>query len=71
FQRALILATKKTAAPKPAVAKTQVSGVPVMIKKTASGATFVFDGKTAPGFDQFVQERLKGLFQEFNKDRGA
>ncbi|MGO7210646.1 plasmid partitioning protein RepB [Rhizobium leguminosarum] len=71
FQRALVLATKKTAAPKPAVAKTQVSGVPVMIKKTASGATFVFDGKTAPGFDQFVQERLKGLFQEFNKDRGA
>ena len=71
FQRALVLATKKTAAPKPAMAKTQVSGVPVMIKKTASGATFVFDGKTAPGFDQFVQERLKGLFQEFNKDRGA
>jgi ParB family chromosome partitioning protein len=53
------------------VAKSEVSGVPVMIKKTASGATFVFDGKTAPGFDQFVQERLKGLFQEFNKDRGA
>ncbi|MBY5362214.1 plasmid partitioning protein RepB [Rhizobium leguminosarum] len=71
FQRALVLATKKTAAPKPAVAKTEVSGVPVMIKKTASGATFVFDGKTAPGFDQFVRERLKGLFQEFNKDRGA
>lgn len=71
FQRALVLATQKTAAPKPAVAKTQVNGVPVMIKKTASGATFVFDGKTAPGFDQFVQERLKGLFQEFNKDRGA
>ncbi|TAX48347.1 plasmid partitioning protein RepB (plasmid) [Rhizobium leguminosarum] len=71
FQRALVLATKKTAAPKPAVAKSEVSGVPVMIKKTASGATFVFDGKTAPGFDQFVQERLKGLFQEFNKDRGA
>ncbi|GLR57294.1 plasmid partitioning protein RepB [Rhizobium indigoferae] len=71
FQRALVLATKKTAAPKPAVAKTQVTGVPVMIKKTVSGATFVFDGKTAPGFDQFVQERLKGLFQEFNKDRGA
>jgi ParB family chromosome partitioning protein len=71
FQRALVLATKKTAAPKPAVAKTQVTGVPVMIKKTVSGATFVFDGKIAPGFDQFVQERLKGLFQEFNKDRGA
>lgn len=71
FQRALVLATKRTAASKPAIAKTQVSGVPVTIKKTASGATFVFDGKTAPGFDQFVQERLKGLFQEFNKDRGA
>ncbi|MGR9220634.1 plasmid partitioning protein RepB [Rhizobium leguminosarum] len=71
FQRALVLATKKTAAPKPAVAKTQVTGVPVMIKKTVSGATFVFDGKIAPGFDQFVQERLKVLFQEFNKDRGA
>ncbi|MDI5928775.1 plasmid partitioning protein RepB [Rhizobium leguminosarum] len=71
FQRALVLATKKTAAPKPAVTKTQVTGVPVMIKKTVSGATFVFDGKIAPGFDQFVQERLKVLFQEFNKDRGA
>ncbi|RFB88360.1 plasmid partitioning protein RepB [Rhizobium leguminosarum bv. trifolii] len=71
FQRALVLATKKTAAQKPAVAKTEVGGVPVMIKKTASGATIVFDGKTAPGFDQFVLERLKGLFQEFNKDRGA
>ncbi|MBA9033222.1 plasmid partitioning protein RepB [Rhizobium leguminosarum] len=71
FQRALVLATKKTAAPKPAVAKTQVTGVPVMIKKTVTGATFVFDGKIAPGFDQFVQERLKVLFQEFNKDRGA
>ncbi|MBY2922355.1 plasmid partitioning protein RepB [Rhizobium leguminosarum] len=71
FHRALVLATKKTTAPKPTVAKSEVSGVPVMIKKTASGATFVFDGKTAPGFDQFVQERLKGLFQEFNKDRGA
>ncbi|MGV4796531.1 plasmid partitioning protein RepB [Rhizobium sp. F40D2] len=71
FQRAFVLATKRASAPKPAIAKTQVSGVPVTVKKTASGATFVFDGKTAPGFDQFVQERLKGLFQEFNKDRGA
>jgi ParB family chromosome partitioning protein len=65
------LATKKTPAPKPAAAKSEVSGVPVMIKKTASGATFVFDGKTAPGFDQFVQERLQGLFLEFKKHRGA
>lgn len=71
FQRALVLATKKTAEQRPAVAKTEVSGVPVMIKKTAAGATFVFDGKTAPGFDQFVQERLQGLFQEFKKHRGA
>lgn len=71
FHRALVLATKKTATPKAAVAKTEVSGVPVMIKKTAAGATFVFDGKTAPGFDQFVQERLQGLFQEFKKHRGA
>ncbi|WHO75566.1 plasmid partitioning protein RepB [Rhizobium sp. BT03] len=71
FQRALVLATKKTATQKPAVAKTEVGGVPVMIKKTASGATFVFDGKSAPGFDQFVQERLQSLFQEFKKHRGA
>ncbi|MBX4926618.1 plasmid partitioning protein RepB [Rhizobium binae] len=71
FQRALVLATKKTAEQRPALAKTEVSGVPVMIKKTAAGATFVFDGKTAPGFDQFVQERLQGLFQEFKKHRGA
>lgn len=71
FQRALILATKRTAVPKPAIARSQISGVPVTVKKSASGATFVFDSKIAPGFDQFVQERLQGLFQEFNKDKGA
>ena len=71
FQRALVLATKMTAVQRPAVARTEVSGVPVMIKKTAAGATFVFDGKMAPGFDQFVQERLQSLFQEFKKHRGA
>ncbi|MFB2605893.1 plasmid partitioning protein RepB, partial [Rhizobium phaseoli] len=71
FQRALVLATKTTAVQRPAVARTEVSGVPVMIKKTAAGATFVFDGKMAPGFDQFVQERLQSLFQEFKKHRGA
>ncbi|ANL44269.1 plasmid partitioning protein RepB [Rhizobium phaseoli] len=71
FQRALVLATKTTAVQRPAVARTEVSGFPVMIKKTAAGATFVFDGKMAPGFDQFVQERLQSLFQEFKKHRGA
>ncbi|MGO7785709.1 plasmid partitioning protein RepB, partial [Rhizobium ruizarguesonis] len=38
FQWELIRAKRKTAAQKPAVAKTQFSGVPVVIKKTASGA---------------------------------
>ncbi|ARO33918.1 plasmid partitioning protein RepB 3-2 (plasmid) [Rhizobium sp. NXC14] len=71
FHRAFVLAKKKAAASKPAVVKSEVSGVPVTVKKTASGATFVFDGKTAPGFDQFVQERLQVLFQEFKKHRGA
>lgn len=71
FHQALILAIGKTAPPKVTVEKSQVSGVPVTVKKSISGATFVFDSKVAPGFDLFVQERLQGLFREFTKDKGA
>jgi len=71
FHRALALASKRPAAPKAPAPKGQISGVPVQFKKTASSATFVFDNKAAPGFDQFVQERLEGLFAEFKQNKGA
>jgi ParB family chromosome partitioning protein len=71
FQRALVLATKKSQVPESSVARSEISGVPVKFKKTASSATFVFDSKAAPGFDQFVQERLQDLFAEFQQGKGA
>ncbi|CDZ43553.1 plasmid partitioning protein RepB [Neorhizobium galegae] len=71
FHRALALASKRPALTTAPAAKVQISGVPVQFKKTASSATFVFDNKAAPGFDQFVQERLGSLFAEFQQNKGA
>ncbi len=71
FHQALMLASKKPVASKDLAPKAQISGVPVQFKRTASSATFVFDNKAAPGFDQFVQERLERLFAEFQQDKGA
>ncbi|MDR6820323.1 ParB family chromosome partitioning protein [Neorhizobium sp. 2083] len=71
FHRALALASKRPVAPKAPTPKGQISGVPVQFKKNASSATFVFDNKAAPGFDQFVQERLESLFAEFKQNKGA
>ncbi len=71
FHRALALASKRPVAPKAPAPKGQISGVPVQFKKTTSSATFVFDNKAAPGFDQFVQERLESLFAEFKQNKGA
>lgn len=71
FHRALAFASKRPALTTAPAAKAQISGVPVQFKKTASSATFVFDNKAAPGFDQFVQERLVTLFAEFQQNKGA
>lgn len=51
--------------------KSQLPGLPVTLKTSASGATFVFDNKVAPGFDQFVQKRLSELFAEYQQQQGA
>ncbi|TIX87715.1 plasmid partitioning protein RepB [Rhizobium sp. P44RR-XXIV] len=69
FQQAMALAIGKPASTKPIVEPSAISGVPVTFKRTPARATFVFDSKAAPGFDQFVQERLKGLFTEFQQGK--
>ncbi|CAN7600535.1 plasmid partitioning protein RepB [Neorhizobium sp. LjRoot104] len=71
FHRVLMLASRSPAVTKAPAVNTKVPGVPVQFKKNASSATFVFDNKAAPGFDQFVQERLEGLFAEFQHNKGA
>lgn len=69
FQQAMALAVNKPASAKPAMVPSAISGVPVTFKRTPARATFVFDSKAAPGFDQFVQERLKTLFNEFQQGK--
>ncbi len=71
FHHALALATKKVSSLRATATTGQIADLPVRFKKTSSTATFVFDNKSAPGFDQFVQDRLQDLFQEFKKDKGA
>ncbi|NTF44674.1 plasmid partitioning protein RepB [Rhizobium rhizogenes] len=69
FQQAMVLAIGKPASTKPTAEPSAISGVPVTFKRTPARATFVFDSKAAPGFDKFVQERLKGLFTEFQQGK--
>ena len=69
FQRALILATNKPASAKATATPKSITGVPVTFKRTPARATFVFDSKAAPGFDEFVQERLQSLFSEFQQGK--
>ncbi|WP_412065620.1 plasmid partitioning protein RepB [Rhizobium sp. SYY.PMSO] len=69
FQRALVLATGKPASAKAAAPQSSIAGLPVTLKRTPARATFVFDSKAAPGFDQFVQERLQSLFDEFQQGK--
>lgn len=71
FHHAFALAAKKETGPKSAAAAHQIDDLPVKLKRTPATATFVFDSKAAPGFDEFVQERLKALFVEYQQDRGA
>ncbi len=47
-----------------------IDQLPVTIRVTASKTSFAFDTKKAPGFDNFVRERLSSLFAEFNKQSG-
>lgn len=69
FQLAMTLASSKPTSNKTSSAPSTISGVPVTFKRTPARATFVFDSKAAPGFDQFVQERLKSLFAEFQQEK--
>ncbi|TCR97822.1 plasmid partitioning protein RepB [Rhizobium sp. BK418] len=71
FHHAFALATKKPGGAKAAPTSTQVGDLPVKFKRTPATATFVFDSKAAPGFDEFVQERLKRLYAEYQEQRGA
>jgi ParB family chromosome partitioning protein len=47
-----------------------VDTVPVRMKAGPSGATFVFNGKAAPGFDEFVKRKLVDLYTEYRKQTG-
>lgn len=67
FQQALVLATGKPVSTKSTAQPSSITGIPVTFKRTPARATFVFDSKAAPGFDQFVEERLKSLFNEFQQ----
>lgn len=69
FQQAMALAINKPTSAKAAKPPSTISGVPVTFKRTPARATFVFDSKAAPGFDQFVQERLQSLFSEFKQGK--
>lgn len=70
FHHALALAGSETPVAKKSVPAEQADGIPVKIKRTGSGSTFVFDAKAAPGFDDFVRQRLQGLFAEFQQQTG-
>lgn len=52
-------------------AQAQLSGLPVVMRKSGNRSTFVFDAKSAPGFDDFVSERLTELFAEFKRNKGV
>ncbi|MGV1794778.1 plasmid partitioning protein RepB [Rhizobium sp. A37_96] len=67
FQQALALATGKPVSAKSTAQPSSITGIPVTFKRTPARATFVFDSKAAPGFDQFVEERLRSLFNEFQQ----
>ncbi|PWE54055.1 plasmid partitioning protein RepB [Metarhizobium album] len=70
FQRALLLASAKAEKAKFTVAESRIGNVPVTFKRIGSKTTFVFDGKAAPGFDDYVQRRLDSLYKEFKQETG-
>jgi ParB family chromosome partitioning protein len=69
FQLALNV-LMKTEAPRRVALGEVIGGVPVKIRKTGSGSTFVFTNKGAPGFDDFVKGKLESLFSEFKQTAG-
>jgi len=69
FHRILNAVTKTNGLPEKAIFVVSPD-IPVQIKRTGSGSTFVFNSKIAPGFDEFVQGRLVGLFSEFKQNQG-
>ena len=71
FQLALNILTRVEVAPKVVTFDVVAGDVPVKIKKTGTGSTFVFDSKSAPGFDDFVKGRLETLFAEFKQTAGG
>ncbi|XAZ26280.1 plasmid partitioning protein RepB (plasmid) [Sinorhizobium sp. B11] len=70
FQRAFAFATARQAA-LTATSASQIADLPVKFKRTPTTATFVFDNKAAPGFDEFVQERLERLYAQYRQERDA
>ncbi|MDM9628002.1 plasmid partitioning protein RepB [Rhizobium sp. S152] len=55
---------------RPATAWVAHDTLPVKMKHTATGATFVFNTKAAPGFDQFVERKLADLYAEYRQQSG-
>ena len=49
---------------------TVAEGVPVRFKASGGQASLIFDRKAAPGFDDFVRERMAGLYAEFTRLSG-
>lgn len=47
------------------------SAPPVKFKRTETNATFVFNNKVAPGFDEFVKAKLGHLYAEYQTKTGA
>jgi ParB family chromosome partitioning protein len=70
-QRFETLAGFLAAPPEKAVQEWQIlEALPVRLKETPTGATFVFNSKAAPGFDQFVKQRLASLYTEYRQQTG-
>lgn len=70
-QRFEMLASFLASAAQKAVQEWQIlEALPVRLKETPTGATFVFNSKAAPGFDQFVKERLASLYTEYRQQTG-
>jgi ParB family transcriptional regulator, chromosome partitioning protein len=65
FQRVLELVTPPKNKPRTVANDTQLDELPVSIKKTATRSTFIFDSKSEPGFDAFVEQRLSALYADF------
>lgn len=71
FHLALSTVTGKIAASKTIPVDSVADDVPVRIKKTRTGSTFVFNDREAPGFDEFVKGKLDSLFAEFKQTAGG